>query len=688
MAEAVKKLTVSYGAFSCTLEGFDEPFPVMKMVVDYFQSLADRDPSFGAHPERPDADYLRNLAQRGTNHGVEVETQENGVILRQTFQTMPETVAEMAPAKAANLTLVPREDTTMPDFADAAVGTVEMFETPEFSGGAADMPASATFAGTIDQPTFFAARPADETDEYDREERALERLLSAARLRSGTDETLAPGNPMLRIKDSLQEQMETSRFDDGAPSEALPDQAFVAEFMEPEPEKTVGETEAEPAPAIEMIGFGILPVEQTEPAAPDQADEQAPADAIDEQVAPSESEIDAAAESDSGSAPVPAADPAPVAVAPVGELSADTAESQVAAVADDDLVAGFDRPADTELALEDAGSGPDLGDETLLMPAVTESATESTSAPSADPQTASEGVAMAAEIAEMPAAMAFEPAGAAMAAPDVAIVEADPETAEVMAVTADAVADETRAAIALDDREQAAALTVETSAVASDRLLSPADDAAVTPQVPAEFDWHPVAVAADDETPAEIVRAPMPLLVLGPALMIVSGAEAIFDTAEQSEEPVAEQRRQIVRSRPEAADFDYDVETRRANPDAAAALVERAVSRSEDMDEAMPADDLSLTLDNFARKVGAASLPELLEASAAYVTIVSGQPRFSRASILNMVDELSNERSYTQEARIKSFGKLLRNGSILRVEDGKFAISHSAKFNYEVKISA
>ena len=69
MSEAVKKLTVSYGAFSCTLEGFDEPFPVMKMVVDYFQSLAERDPSFGAHPERPDADYLRNLAQRGTNHG-------------------------------------------------------------------------------------------------------------------------------------------------------------------------------------------------------------------------------------------------------------------------------------------------------------------------------------------------------------------------------------------------------------------------------------------------------------------------------------------------------------------------------------------------------------------------------------------------------------------------------------------
>ncbi|MFQ5625018.1 MAG: hypothetical protein ACE5FS_16690, partial [Paracoccaceae bacterium] len=85
MAESLKKLTVSYGAFSCTLEGFDDPFPVMKQVVDYFQSLADRDPSFGAHPERPDAAYLRSLAERTAGgEKVEAELHEGGVILRQT----------------------------------------------------------------------------------------------------------------------------------------------------------------------------------------------------------------------------------------------------------------------------------------------------------------------------------------------------------------------------------------------------------------------------------------------------------------------------------------------------------------------------------------------------------------------------------------------------------------------------
>ena len=97
-------------------------------------------------------------------------------------------------------------------------------------------------------------------------------------------------------------------------------------------------------------------------------------------------------------------------------------------------------------------------------------------------------------------------------------------------------------------------------------------------------------------------------------------------------------------------------------------------------------DDLSLAI--FASKVGAASLPELLEASAAYTTIVAGQTRFSRRSIMGMLDEMGTERKYSQEARIKSFGKLIRSGTILRVEDGQFAISRSAKFNYEMKIGA
>ncbi|RMF35341.1 MAG: hypothetical protein D6754_13435, partial [Alphaproteobacteria bacterium] len=100
----------------------------------------------------------------------------------------------------------------------------------------------------------------------------------------------------------------------------------------------------------------------------------------------------------------------------------------------------------------------------------------------------------------------------------------------------------------------------------------------------------------------------------------------------------------------------------------------------------MAEDDSELR--SFARKLGAASLPELLEASAAYTTLVRGQTRFSRRDIMLALDEIERDQDFTQEARIKSFGKLLRRGSIVRVDDGKFALSRSTRFSYEEKLSA
>lgn len=81
MAEFAKKLTVSFGAFSCTLSGFDNPFPVMRQVVDYFQELAARDPGFGAHPERPDTEALRAMAEKTSGMTVDAELRDDEVVL-------------------------------------------------------------------------------------------------------------------------------------------------------------------------------------------------------------------------------------------------------------------------------------------------------------------------------------------------------------------------------------------------------------------------------------------------------------------------------------------------------------------------------------------------------------------------------------------------------------------------------
>ena len=94
-------------------------------------------------------------------------------------------------------------------------------------------------------------------------------------------------------------------------------------------------------------------------------------------------------------------------------------------------------------------------------------------------------------------------------------------------------------------------------------------------------------------------------------------------------------------------------------------------------------DDETRALRNFADRAGAATLPDLLEASAAYVTLIDGRPSFSRGEILRLLDTISDGGAFSQEARIKSFGALLRGGRIHRVENGEFEMSRKARATYE-----
>ena len=96
-------LSVSYGSFSVKLEGFDDPFSIMRRVTEYFRSIAAVDPTFGQKPLIEDLDGLEALETAGFNDDVSLETEGATITLRPKELEVPSDVfvlgsTDLAPA--------------------------------------------------------------------------------------------------------------------------------------------------------------------------------------------------------------------------------------------------------------------------------------------------------------------------------------------------------------------------------------------------------------------------------------------------------------------------------------------------------------------------------------------------------------------------------------------------------------
>lgn len=710
MVGSNKVLTVSYGTFSCTLEGFEDSFDTMKAIAEYFRDLAADDRYFGAEPPTPDAEMLARIAEREIARRVEAWQERDRIVLRAEKAVVEPSAPSAKPAPTAPAVVAPVAAAVETVAEEVARAPVAETQTPI---------ATVSTPAHQPQPQQAAPDPAAMAAKLERIRAVVSREPEAAVAAvAPVVEEIAP----LLIED--EEYLEDQHAEELDLDTPLPMEDAEA------PTSLAASTAWDEGSEIDL---GILEEVADLPAEAAEIADEAEDEFYEDELAEEDAMLDAEEEAEiEARAPVSSGLP---------PLAADQEPKVENSDGDDDLDAILDRlmtktaakPAEPEIEAEVESQAPVAAEAQPLRARVLK-------VKKSDLEAAiRRGAIEEAPEDEAPAA-SLAPAEVASSLSDEEEAELARELAEVEAEIADTTDDDfTFDDLDEDDDEQVDSLFAEREDALEEEFddedfedeaygdEEDFDDEPEAPQVAARSSAAPhfadanadrdvmrlmaktisemdepesthrrsaiahlrAAVAATKAEKQEGgVLKPEPSAapyredlasVVRPRRPVVSGGASTRRPGEDRPAPlklVAEQRIDVP-SASTATGTVVPVRPRRVTvTEVRAPELARAPSQAQaETQTEAPSGGFA----EYAAEKGVNSLAEILEAAAAYLSFVEGRPEFSRPQLMNKA-RLIEGQEFNREDGLRHFGVLLRDGKIERLKGGRFTVSDRIGF--------
>jgi hypothetical protein len=704
MVSTSKILTVSYGTFSCTLEGFDDSFETMKAIAEYFRDLAAEDRYFGAEPPVPDAEMLARIAEREIARRVEAREERGSIVLRaQPYGTVGAPLAQPPSAQSH----------------DAQPAVLPPVQPMTFAAAPLAQPAVVTPQPAPVSPSVVASASAEVEEEVEEEEEEAEdwedvaqaAVAPALPVEPAVASAVSPPAP-----DSIAAKLQRIR-------DVVSRTAAAAPAPDPYSEDEHAESFlAETASSIETA----LAEDDAADAPTDDADSDDIAALLSRLTGEMEAEAVAQARpapSDGGAldtAPAEHQDIAANAPEPDDDLSEeDLIEVEIADDADQDAAMGAALPArvikmrraDFEAALaagelvpEDEDGAEDYGADD----GADDGAEEITAKVIADAQRMANAAQNALHI--LPGS-GLSPQEEAELRRELAAVEAelvyisrnseDDEDEDDLTSLFDEGEDhdpatEAATQVLPDPREQLVKVRAEDD---MSRLMAKAETAMTEPEganrrnAIAHLRAAVAATKAEQSAGTLPPRDPEAGAFRDDLASVVRPRRPVGEPGPVTQRPpearpaplklVAEQRVDLRHEGSAGAATLAPVRPRRVS---LAALSEAAETANPDTAGAGAAAETDAGAEAteggfaaFARRMGTTDLPDVLEAAAAYMVHVEGRATFSRPQLMHKARQGSTG-ALTREDGLRAFGQLLRQGKILKLEGGLFAAAEDIGF--------